>query len=69
MSSTVLIDITNLKARLGIRGNATIYRRIKDDPRFPRPLKICKLTRFVDADVTRYIEELAASREDEPKGA
>lgn len=51
MQRPALIDIATLKARLGIRGNATIYRRIKDDPRFPRPVKIGKLTRFVEADV------------------
>lgn len=69
MGNPALIDIPTLKARLGIRGNATVYRRIKDDPRFPRPVKIHKLTRFIDADVTRYIEHLAESREDDPKAA
>lgn len=69
MSTTALIDIHDLKTRLGIRGNATVYRRLKDDPRFPRPVKIGKLTRFVDTDVTRYIEELAAGREDKPRAA
>lgn len=60
MDQPRLIDIPTLKERLGIRGNATVYRRIKDDPRFPRPVKVGNLTRFVDADVTRYIEELAS---------
>lgn len=69
MAGATLISIRDLKTRLGIRGHATVYRRIKDDPRFPQPVKIGKLTRFVDADVSRYIEELAESREHDPKAA
>jgi predicted DNA-binding transcriptional regulator AlpA len=63
MSYPALIDITTLKARLGIGGSATVYRRIKDDPHFPRPIKLGKLTRFIDAEVGQYIEHLAESRE------
>lgn len=69
MGNAALIDIPTLKKRLGIRGNATVYRRIKDDPRFPRPVKIGKLTRFVDAEVSRFIEELAENRDTDPKVA
>lgn len=58
-----LIDMSSLMARLGIGGTATVYRRIKDDPRFPKPVKLGRLTRFVDAEVSRYIEELADARE------
>ena len=63
MSYPALIDIPTLKTRLGIGGNATVYRRIRSDPHFPRPVKIGKLTRFIDAEVSRYIEHLAENRE------
>lgn len=63
MSHPTLLDISALKTELGIGGTATIYRRIKSDPNFPQPVKIGKLTRFIAAEVSQYIEHLAESRE------
>ena len=63
MSYPALLDISALKTELGIGGNATVYRHIKSDPHFPRPVKIGKLTRFIAAEVRQYIDHLAESRE------
>ena len=63
MSNLRLIDIQSLKAKLGIGGNATVYRHINNDPHFPKPVKVGRLTRFVDAEVDSYIEQLARARE------
>lgn len=63
MAYQQLIDIKSLKAKLGIGGNATVYRHIKNDPHFPKPVKVGRLTRFVDAEVDSYIERLARTRE------
>ena len=62
MAYQQLIDIESLKTKLGIGGSATVYRRIRDDPHFPKPVKIGRLTRFVDAEVDSYIERLVRTR-------
>ncbi|MBK7234812.1 MAG: hypothetical protein IPI02_03970 [Sterolibacteriaceae bacterium] len=46
----------------GVTGfsNATIHRRMKTDPDFPKPIRDGRCTRFRVGDIRRYLENKAA---------
>lgn len=54
-----LIKAKELRNRLSI-SNATLYRRIKDDPNFPKPIKQGRTTLFDEYELERYIELIKA---------
>lgn len=54
-----LIKAKELRNRLSI-SNATLYRRIKDDPNFPKLIKQGRTTLFDEYEVERYIELIKA---------
>ena len=60
-----LLTLDELAAALGGLGRATIYRRIKDLPAFPKPLKIGAATRFRESDVQAFIRGEAEKVEGE----
>jgi len=42
------------------QSNATIHRRMKTDPDFPKPIRDGRCTRFRVGDIRRYLEKKAA---------
>jgi predicted DNA-binding transcriptional regulator AlpA len=56
-----LISMAELMRAIGMRSRTSIYRQIKFDPGFPRPLKLgSRSVRFQRSDVAHYMEHLAA---------
>jgi len=55
LSNERLITLDQLADRLGGIGRASIYRHIKTQPGFPKPVKVGRLTRFRASEVDRYI--------------
>lgn len=51
------IKLKSLTEKLTI-SRATLYRRINEDPKFPKPIKIGRDTVFCSDDVDSYINEL-----------
>jgi predicted DNA-binding transcriptional regulator AlpA len=55
-----LLSITELMRAIGLRSRTSIYRQIKFDPDFPRPLKLgARSVRFRRSDVANYMQQLA----------
>lgn len=59
-ASVVLITVDEVAHMLGV-GSHTVWRRLKKDGKFPKPIKQGKrCTRWQRADVNNYITSLAA---------
>lgn len=66
--ATTLIRIPELLAMTGLGGRATLYRMLKDDPTFPRPVPLSASTArsapvaFVLGEVQQWIRARIAAR-------
>jgi predicted DNA-binding transcriptional regulator AlpA len=55
-----LLSITELMRAMGLRSRTSIYRQIKFDPDFPRPLKLgTRSVRFRRSDLANYMQCLS----------
>lgn len=54
-----LLKVSEVRERLSI-SNATLYRRVSDDPKFPPILKIGRSSFVAEDALDRYIEGLVA---------
>jgi len=55
-----LIRLGAVQERVGM-GRTAVYKLIKDG-QFPRPVKVGAASAWIDVEITRWIEQLAASR-------
>jgi predicted DNA-binding transcriptional regulator AlpA len=53
-----LIRKTAARERLGGISHWSIHNKMKNDPRFPKPVRLGKLTAFVESELDAYIELL-----------
>lgn len=57
-----LISIAELMGAIGLKSRTSIYRQIKFDPAFPRPLKLgTRSVRFRRSDLANYMQRLSNS--------
>jgi predicted DNA-binding transcriptional regulator AlpA len=63
--SKALLKLPVARMRLGNISPATFYRRIKDDPKFPKILKIGSSSFISDCAIDEYIEHIEALAEDD----
>jgi predicted DNA-binding transcriptional regulator AlpA len=57
-----LISIAELMGAIGLKSRTSIYRQIKFDPEFPRPLKLgTRSVRFRRSDLANYMQRLSVS--------
>lgn len=55
-----LVCISELMKIVGLRSRTSVYRQIKFDPGFPRPLKLgTRSVRFRKSDLARYLQQLS----------
>jgi predicted DNA-binding transcriptional regulator AlpA len=55
-----LISIAELMGAIGLKSRTSIYRQIKFDPEFPRPLKLgTRSVRFRRSDLAIYMQHLS----------
>jgi predicted DNA-binding transcriptional regulator AlpA len=66
-SNEVYLSSKQLRARYGGVSDMWIYRRLQDDPSFPRPMKIKRLRFWREADLVTY--ERSKARESTPQGS
>lgn len=59
MPDSALVGFSVVEGVTG-QSNATIHRRMKDDPSFPKPIRDGRCTRFRVGDIRRYLEKKAA---------
>lgn len=63
--SKVLLKIPVARKRLADMSPATFYRRVKDDPRFPKILKIGSSSFVSESALDDYISHIEALAEDD----
>jgi predicted DNA-binding transcriptional regulator AlpA len=55
-----LVSFAELMKTVGLRSRTSVYRQIKFDPGFPRPLKLgTRAVRFRKSDLARYLQQLS----------
>ncbi len=55
-----LVSIAELMETIGLRSRTSVYRQIKFDPGFPRPLKLgTRTVRFRKSDLARYLQQMS----------
>jgi len=57
-----LLDVAGVAQRLSLNASS-IYRLLKKDPRFPRPVKLLSDPRWSEDDLAAYISTLRAERD------
>jgi predicted DNA-binding transcriptional regulator AlpA len=56
-----LVSISELMKAVGLRSRTSVYRYVKFDPNFPRPLRLgVRSVRFRKSDLAYYMQHLAA---------
>ncbi|MFT4046950.1 MAG: AlpA family phage regulatory protein [Solimonas sp.] len=56
------LPFTDTRDALGLRSRQAIYDLMRRDPSFPKPVKLGRRTYFVEGEIVRYLEALAAQR-------
>jgi predicted DNA-binding transcriptional regulator AlpA len=59
-----LLSDQEIRERMGGIARVTLYRLRRDDPRFPKQIKVRDLSRTLESEFESYLELIAAEREE-----